>query len=321
MKSLIYSIIDEKDATKWKSVILNNRQKSDFMVLGSVSPLGDTLNELKEHNIDVFQVADVFKDFYIHRNSVLDIIKNDPRYSECDFFISIDSDEEIQGNLPDYLTFTDISISAIWAYYYDDPKSDTIYVGHRAFSGRNFPVWGGVVHDALIGGPSDQIFSHKFKLFHHRENFQRTKPYIEIINESADDSFETRLAFIQEACNTHTKVGKDFILLLKAYEEMHKIVVPDRVTEYAFGHQNTRLFLFKFRIALELGFIDEAKMYAAHLYDNLGQRIGIYLEWFAEKRNTNPSAEKKNTEYYVMKYMKADPERMQFMDLKRPWWK
>ena len=83
MKSLIYSIIDEKDATKWKSLILDNRKKSDFMVLGSVSPLGDTLNEFKEHNIDVFSIADHFDDFCIHRNAVLDIIKDDPRYSEC----------------------------------------------------------------------------------------------------------------------------------------------------------------------------------------------------------------------------------------------
>ena len=313
MKSLIYSIVDEKDATKWKLLILSNRKKSDFMVLGSVSPLGDTLNELKEHhNIDVFHVADVFKDFYIHRNSVLDIIKNDPKYSECDFFINIDSDEELQGNLPDYLTFTNESINAMWFYYYHDPMRDSMYIGTRAFSGRDFPTWGGAVHDSFITGPSDQLFSDKFKLIHHRENRHANKRYLAITNESFDDLFETQLAFIHEVYKCHREVEKDFILLHRAYEIMHKIIIPDRVTGYLFGFQNSRLLMFKYRIAAELGYIDEAKMYASQLYNNFGQRLGIFMEWYLEK---------KNTEYFVMKYMKTDPERMQFIDIVRPWWK
>jgi len=312
MKSLIYSIIDEKDATKWKSLILDNRKKSDFMVLGSVSPLGDTLNEFKEHNIDVFSIADHFDDFCIHRNAVLDIIKDDPRYSECDFFLSVDSDEQVVGEIESYLRFTDISVSAIWSYYYHDPLRDSIYVANRAFSGRNFPTWGGVVHDSFIKGPSDQIFSNKFKLVHQREDLQRNKSYIEIINERYDDLFETHLAFIHEAFITHSKIKQDFVLLGKAYEEMHKIVIPDRITKYMFGYQNTRLLLFSFRIAVALGYIDEAKMYAAKMYNDFGQRLGIYLEW---------TIEKKDTEYFVMKYIKADPERMQFIDVVRPWWR
>ena len=140
----------------------------------------------------------------------------------------------------------------------------------------------------------------------------RNKSYIEIINERYDDLFETHLAFIHEAFTTHSKIKQDFVLLGKAYEEMHKIVIPDRITKYMFGYQNTRLLLFSFRIAVALGYIDEAKMYAAKMYNDFGQRLGIYLEW---------TIEKKDTEYFVMKYIKADPERMQFIDVVRPWWR
>ena len=312
MKSLIYGIIDEKDAKKWRSLILENRKKSDFMVLGSVSQLGNTLNEFKEHGIDVFNIANHFDDFCIHRNSILDIIKNDPKYSDCDFFLSIDSDEQVVGDLPEYLKFTDISVSAIWAYYYNDILRDSIYVGHRAFSGRNFPTWGGVVHDSFIECPDDQIFSNKFKLVHHRENLHRNKSYLEIINEKYSDLFETRLAFIHEAYTTHSKIEQDFVLLDKAYKEMHDIVIPSRVRGYIFGHQNSRFLLYKFRIALALGLADEAKMYAIQLYQKYGQRLGIFLEWFVEKTDT---------ELFIMKYLKADPEKLQFIDMTRPWWK
>lgn len=308
MKSLIYGIIDEKDAEKWKSLILNNRKKSDFMVLGSVSPIGSVLESFRNYGIDIFQISEEFEDFHIHRNALLKLIKNNIKFKDSTFFINIDSDEEVEGEFPSYL---DTSIDYTWYYIYEDIIYNGRYINGRAFSGKHFPTWGGVVHDHFIDSSKNHKFSNSFKLIHRRQDLSHNNRYIGMLNKKFENTFETRLAFIHEAYKSGV-VNGNTLLLEDAYNIMRETFIPDRVVGYSSGYLNAKLLIYKSLIARSLGFKEEARVYAEDLYKNNNQRIGYYIDWLIEK---------KDTELYISKYNLFNLENIQYIDMIHPHWK